>query len=48
MLGITDHFIEFLEWLGVIVPPIAGIYLVDYFLLGQQRFPRNCAPPSRL
>ena len=39
MLGITDHFIEFLEWLGVIVPPIAGIYLVDYFLLGQQRFP---------
>ena len=39
MLGITDHFIEFLERLGVIVPPIAGIYLVDYFLLGQQRFP---------
>ena len=38
MFGITEHFIEFLEWLGVIVPPVAGIYLVDYFLLGQRRF----------
>ena len=48
MLGITDHFIEFLEWLGVIVPPIAGIYLVDYFLLDNSDSHRNCAPPSQL
>ena len=38
VLGITEHFIVFLEWLGVIVPPIAGIYLVDYFVLRQRRF----------
>ena len=29
--GLADYFISFLEWLGVIVPPIAGVYLTDYF-----------------
>ncbi|MCY4156885.1 MAG: cytosine permease [Gammaproteobacteria bacterium] len=33
LAGIMDHFIDFLILLGIIVPPIAGIYLADYFLL---------------
>ncbi|MFK7865515.1 MAG: cytosine permease [Pseudohongiellaceae bacterium] len=38
VLGLADYFITFLELLGVIVPPIAGIYLADYFILKRQRF----------
>ena len=38
MAGIADYFIAFLEWLGVIVPPIAGIYLTDYFILKRKNF----------
>ena len=38
MVGVTEHFIEFLEWLGVIVPPVAGIYLTDYFYLKQKNY----------
>ena len=38
MIGITDYFIGFLEWLGVIVPPVASVYLTDYFLLRQKNF----------
>jgi cytosine/uracil/thiamine/allantoin permease len=34
--GLADYFIIFLEWLGVIVPSIAGVYLIDYFLLNEQ------------
>jgi cytosine permease len=36
--GLADYFITFLEWLGVIVLPIAGIYLTDYFLLNRTVF----------
>ena len=38
MIGITDYFIGFLEWLGVIVPPVASIYLTDYFILKQKNY----------
>lgn len=38
MIGVTEYFIEFLEWLSVIVPPVAGIYLVDYYVLKQKNF----------
>lgn len=38
MIGITEYFIGFLEWLGVIVPPVAGIYLTDYFILKQKNY----------
>ena len=31
LAGILEHFIGFLELLSVTIPPIAGIYLVDYF-----------------
>ncbi len=37
MLGILEHFISFLVLLGVAIPPIAGIMLVDYFLLRRDR-----------
>ena len=38
VIGITDYFIGFLEWLGVIVPPVASIYLTDYFVLKQKNY----------
>ena len=37
LAGIMEHFVEFLILLGIIVPPIAGVYLADYFLLRQTR-----------
>lgn len=38
LAGITDYFIEFLEILGLVVPPVASVYLVDYFLLRRTDF----------
>ena len=37
LAGIMDHFVEFLILLGIIVPPVAGVYLTDYFLLRATR-----------
>ena len=37
MLGILDHFVGFLVLLGVAIPPIAGIMLVDYYVLRRDR-----------
>ena len=37
LAGIMDHFVDFLVLLGIVIPPIAGIYLTDYFLVGQTR-----------
>jgi cytosine permease len=36
-LGIMDHFVGFLVFLGIAVPPIAGIVVVDYYLLKRDR-----------
>lgn len=33
LLGILDHFIQFLQLLGVIIPPIAAIYVIDAFTM---------------
>ena len=33
LLGIMDHFVGFLLFLGVAVPPICGIYLADFFIV---------------
>lgn len=38
MAGVAGGFIAFLEWLGVIVPPVAGVYLTDYFILGRRDY----------
>ena len=37
LAGIMDHFVGFLILLGIIVPPIAGVYLVNYFLIRPTR-----------
>ena len=36
--GIAAHLIDFLITLGLLVPPIAGVYLCDFFLLGRTDF----------
>ncbi|PAV04673.1 cytosine permease [Arsenophonus sp. ENCA] len=33
VLGILNYFVDFLSMLGVIFPPIAGVMLVDYYIL---------------
>ncbi|MDQ0272784.1 purine-cytosine permease family protein [Cytobacillus purgationiresistens] len=37
VLGILERFTEFLVLLGVLVPPVAGIMVVDYFILKTHR-----------
>ena len=37
MIGILDSFIGFLIVLGVAIPPVAGIMIIDYFVLGRSR-----------
>jgi cytosine permease len=45
LFGFADRFIDFLVFLGLVVPPIAAVYLTDFFLLGRQelrtRLPRE-------
>ncbi|SMO34642.1 cytosine permease [Melghirimyces algeriensis] len=36
--GIYNHFTDFLSYLTVLVSPIGGIYLAEYFLLDRSRF----------
>ncbi len=38
VIGVADHLIDFLVVLGLLVPPIAGVYLCDFFLLGRTDF----------
>jgi cytosine permease len=37
IIGILDKFVQFLVFLGIWVPPIAGIMVVDYFILKRSR-----------
>ncbi len=37
LIGIMQHFIDFLLFLGFAIPPIAGVYVAD-FLLGGRRY----------
>ncbi|RDW15355.1 purine-cytosine permease family protein [Oceanobacillus chungangensis] len=37
VIGILDYFVNFLVFLGVLVPPIAGIIVVEYFILKTNR-----------
>ena len=37
IIGILQHFVEFLLILGVAIPPIAGVLIVDYFILKRDR-----------
>jgi cytosine permease len=36
--GIADYFIPFLLLLGITIPPIAGIYVADFFIVRGQKF----------
>ncbi len=36
--GVADRLTDFLIVLGLVVPPVAGVYLSRYFLLGQRDF----------
>ncbi len=38
LAGIADHLIDFLIVLGLLVPPIAGVYLCDFFVLKRTDF----------
>lgn len=38
LIGIVDNLIDFLVVLGLLVPPIAGVYLCDFFLLERTDF----------
>lgn len=38
VVGIADRLIDFLVVLGLLVPPIAGVYLCDFFFLGRTDF----------
>lgn len=37
ILGILDRFIGFLEWMGILFPPIVGIMLVEYYFIRTYR-----------
>jgi len=38
LVGIADRLIEFLIVMGLLVPPIAGVYLTDFFLFKRSDF----------
>jgi len=51
VVGIADHLTDFLITLGLLVPPIAGVYLCDFFLLGRSKFAAedlDTRPPFRV
>ncbi|WBG90466.1 cytosine permease [Pantoea piersonii] len=55
VLGILDRFVDFLELLGVVFPPVLGVMIVDYYLLktdrqtlAQSRDSNALPPTSRL
>ncbi|TWD96563.1 cytosine permease [Neobacillus bataviensis] len=37
VLGILDKFVSFLVFLGILIPPVAGIMVIDYFVLKSHR-----------
>lgn len=39
LFGFADRFIDFLVFLGLVVPPIAAVYLTDFFLIGKLGLP---------
>ncbi len=38
VIGVAEYLIDFLVVLGLLVPPIAGVYLCDFFFLGRKDF----------
>jgi len=49
LAGIMEHFVDFLLFLGIAVPPICGIYLADYFIVRKgQDYPKLAHESSAL
>ena len=48
LLGLADRFVDFLVLLGLIVPPIASVYLTDYFVLGRTDYRADCAAETNV
>jgi cytosine permease len=48
LIGIADRLIDFLVILGIIVPPIAAVYLTDFFVLRRQDYSDAGAGESSL
>lgn len=44
--GMVANFTSFLSLLGVFISPIAGVYLVEYYLLEAKRMAQETATPS--
>ena len=38
MIGIQDHITTFFLLLGIVIPPVAGIYVVDYFIFSDRAY----------
>lgn len=38
LLPILDNLLHFLNFLAVMIPPLAGVYLADFYLLHKQRY----------
>lgn len=38
IVGFADRFIDFLVFLGLVVPPIAAVYLTDFFVLARRDY----------
>ncbi|REB73247.1 cytosine permease [Bacillus sp. 522_BSPC] len=36
--GIADYFVGFLSTLGVLIPPIAGVMIADYFVVNKEKY----------
>ena len=48
-VGVIEYFTTFLLFLGVAIPPVAGIFVVDYFVVRQQRYdPRTLSEAEPL
>jgi cytosine permease len=45
--GIADSLIKFLVLLGLIVPPVAGVYITDYLVLGRRDFSHDAVSRGR-
>lgn len=38
LLPILDNFLHFLHFLAILIPPVAGVYLADFYLLHKQNY----------
>ncbi|GAA4687651.1 cytosine permease [Streptomyces chumphonensis] len=52
-VGMADHFTGFLETIGVLAPPVAGIVIAEYYVVrryraGLERARHGVRPPERL